>query len=95
MEGHVRNAVCLRLAILFADDDVLEHFVVPHHQAHFLLEGVTCCAICTKETRVWLRFAKELLCDGSVDDIVAETFEIARMMGASMRKRGYSGWASS
>lgn len=21
------------------------------------------------------------------------TFEIARMMGASMRKRGYSGWA--
>ena len=47
-----------------------------------------------KETRVWLRFAKELLRDGSVDDIEAETFEIARMMGASMRKRGYSGWAS-
>ena len=37
---------------------------------------------------------KELLRDGSVDDIVAETFEIARMTGASMRKRGYSGWAS-
>ena len=35
-----------------------------------------------------------ILFDGSVDDIVAETFEIARMMGASMRKRGYSGWAS-
>lgn len=47
-----------------------------------------------EETRVWLRFAKELLRDGSVDDIVAETFEIARMMGAAMRKRGYSGWAS-
>ena len=49
MEAHFQNAVCVRLAILFADDDVLEHFVVPHHQAHFLLEGVTCCAICTKE----------------------------------------------
>lgn len=76
MEAYFQNAVCVRLAILFADDDVLEHFVVPHHQAHFLLEGVTCRAICTeevslkelKETRVWLRFAKELLRDGSVGD---------------------------
>lgn len=46
-----------------------------------------------KETRVWLRFAGKLLRDSFIEEIEAETVEIARMIGASMRKRGYSGWA--
>ena len=47
-----------------------------------------------KETRVWLRFAGKLLRDPFIEEIEAETVEIARMMGASMRKRGYSGWTN-
>jgi len=46
-----------------------------------------------KETRVWLRFARQLMQDPFVGEVEAETEEIARMMGASMRKRGYTGWA--
>lgn len=47
-----------------------------------------------KETRVWLRFAGKLLRDPFIEEIEAETVEIARMMGASMGKRGYSGWTN-
>ncbi|MGN0845665.1 MAG: four helix bundle protein [Kiritimatiellia bacterium] len=47
-----------------------------------------------KETRVWLMFAEKLLRNPFIEEIEAETVEGARMMGASMRKRGYSGWMS-
>ena len=41
-----------------------------------------------KESRVWLRFASELLCDPFIDEILVETHEIANMIGASMKKTG-------
>lgn len=47
-----------------------------------------------KESRVWLRFARELLDDVFVDKVIDETYEIQKMMGASMKKRGYNGWVS-
>ena len=47
-----------------------------------------------KETRVWLRFAGKLLRDPFIEEIEAEPVEVARMMGASMRKRGHSGWTN-
>ena len=47
-----------------------------------------------KESRVWLRFAREMLKDPYIDDVVDETVEIQRMMGASLKKRGYKGWSS-
>ena len=47
-----------------------------------------------KETRVWLRFAGKLLRDPFIEEIEAEPVEIAGMMGASMRKRGHSGWTN-
>ena len=115
----------LSQALLFADDDVLEHLVIPHHRTELLLEGVPCNLVYPvnpvkksaaeasepesdadfvhklkvarkelKETRVWLRFAGKLLRDPFIEEIEAETVEIARRMGASMRKRGCSGWTS-
>ena len=47
-----------------------------------------------KESRAWLRFAKELLRDPFVDSVICESFEIQRMMGASLKKRGYNGWST-
>lgn len=47
-----------------------------------------------KETRVWRRFAGKRLRDPFIEEIEAETVEIAQMMGASMRNRGYSGWTN-
>jgi len=47
-----------------------------------------------KESRVWLRFAGEFLRDPFIEEIIGETREIANMMGASMRKRGYTRWSS-
>ena len=48
-----------------------------------------------KESRAWLRFANELLRDEFIAQVISETFEIQNMMGASLKKRGYNGWASS
>ena len=48
-----------------------------------------------KESRAWLRFANELLRDEFIAQVIRETFEIQNMMGASLKKRGYNGWASS
>jgi four helix bundle protein len=47
-----------------------------------------------KESRAWLRFARELIRDPFVDDVIRESHEIQRMMGASLRTRGCGGWAS-
>ena len=47
-----------------------------------------------KESRAWLRFARELIRDPFVDDVIRESHEIQRMMGASLRTRGCCGWAS-
>ena len=41
-----------------------------------------------------VRFAREILRDPFVDSVICETFEIQKMMGASLKKRGYNGWAS-
>ena len=47
-----------------------------------------------KESRAWLRFANELLREEFIAQVISETFEIQNMMGASLKKRGYNGWAS-
>src|SRR5574344_2188783 len=47
-----------------------------------------------KETRVWLRFAGKLMGAPFIGELEAETVGNARMMGARMRRRGYSGWTN-
>ena len=48
-----------------------------------------------KESRVWLRYAYEMTRDPFVMDIICETNDIQRMMGASLRSRGYKAWGKS
>lgn len=46
-----------------------------------------------KESRVWLRFAYGLKKEEFFLQIISESYEIQHMLGASLKRRGYNGWA--
>ena len=47
-----------------------------------------------KESRAWLRFANELVHEEYIANVIQESCEIQRMMGASLKRRGYKGWTT-
>ena len=47
-----------------------------------------------KESKVWLRYAYEIVRDDYILSIIGEVREIRSMIVASMKTRGYTGWTS-